>query len=212
MKKTIDDAASQGGKARAQSMSPEARKESARSAALARWEKASINSIFPRETHGGVLRIGELEIPCGVLSNGLRVLSTRGVSRAMGSTRTGTKGDSDGAPQLPNFLASDGVKPFISAELLARLQAPVIYHPKHGGRTAYGYEARILPDVCEVILDAKVAGTLKESQGKLADAALILIRALAKVGIIALVDEATGYQADRARDELQLILESYVVE
>lgn len=41
---------------------------------------------------------------------------------------------------------------------------------------------------------------------------LLLIRSLAKVGIIALVDEATGYQAVRARDELQRLLEQYVSE
>jgi hypothetical protein len=36
------------------------------------------------------------------------------------------------------------------------------------------------------------------------------MRGLAHVGIIALVDEVTGYQQDRARDELNRILEAYV--
>lgn len=40
----------------------------------------------------------------------------------------------------------------------------------------------------------------------------ILTRSLAKVGITALVDEATGYQFDRQRDELQQILAAYVAE
>jgi hypothetical protein len=39
-----------------------------------------------------------------------------------------------------------------------------------------------------------------------------LLRGFARVGIIALVDEATGYQADRARDELQRLLEAFVAE
>ena len=38
----------------------------------------------------------------------------------------------------------------------------------------------------------------------------ILIRGFARVGIVALVDEATGYQRDRARDALAKILEAYV--
>jgi hypothetical protein len=37
-----------------------------------------------------------------------------------------------------------------------------------------------------------------------------LVRAFAKVGIVALVDEATGYQYDREKDALQKILEQYI--
>jgi hypothetical protein len=40
----------------------------------------------------------------------------------------------------------------------------------------------------------------------------LLIRGLARVGIIALVDEATGYQEERAKDELCKILEAYISE
>jgi hypothetical protein len=47
-------------------------------------------------------------------------------------------------------------------------------------------------------------------QGKVIDAADILMRALAHVGIIAIVDEATGYQQERARDELNQILQAYI--
>jgi hypothetical protein len=36
------------------------------------------------------------------------------------------------------------------------------------------------------------------------------MRGLAEVGIVALVDEATGYQKDRAKDALAKILEAYV--
>ena len=38
----------------------------------------------------------------------------------------------------------------------------------------------------------------------------ILMRGLAHVGIIALVDEATGYQVVREREELHHILEAYI--
>lgn len=38
------------------------------------------------------------------------------------------------------------------------------------------------------------------------------MRSFAKVGIIALVDEATGYQYDREKYELQKILKSYITE
>ena len=70
----------------------------------------------------------------------------------------------------------------------------------------------LLPEICEVILDANKAGALKSNQQQLAEMAEILIRGFARIGVIALVDEATGYQEERARDELARILEAYVQE
>ncbi len=201
-------AASKGGLARAAALSSEDRKEIARAAAEARW---GMLSSLPRETHGGTLHIGDKEIACAVLDNGLRVLSTRGVNRAMGSKTTGSPGgDRNGAPHLPRFLASESIKPFISNELMARLIAPIEYRPRLGGRTAFGYEAGLLPDICKVLLAARKGQKLKRNQMHLADTAELLIEGLAHVGIIALVDEATGYQAERAKDELFRILEAYI--
>jgi hypothetical protein len=92
-----------------------------------------------------------------------------------------------------------------------RLNSPTIYRQKTSG-IAYGYEADLLPKICGVILDAHKAGALRSTQQYLVDRAEVMIRAFATVGVIALIDEATGYQAERARDELQRLLEAYVVE
>ncbi len=194
--------------ARARSLSPERRREIARDAATERWGR---QKGIARETHSGVMRIGDREIPCAVLEDGTRVLSIRGLSTALRYGGTGGLWE-DGAAQLPPFLASASVNPFVSEELSVRLRSPIIYRPKHGGRTAFGFEATVLPDVCSVLLDARKNGALKRNQEGLADAAEVLLKAFAKVGIVALVDEATGYQADRARDELQRLLEAYIVE
>lgn len=51
--------------------------------------------------------------------------------------------------------------------------------------------------MCDVILAARKLGTLQRQQERLADQAEYLVRGFARVGIIALVDEATGYQKDR---------------
>src|SRR5690606_34477435 len=45
---------------------------------------------------------------------------------------------------------------------------------------------------------------------KMVDAADVLMRGLASVGIIALVDEATGFQRDRTADALAKILEEFI--
>jgi P63C domain len=164
-----------------------------------------------RASHDGELKIGDRVIPCAVLEDGTRVLSTRGVSRALGSSRTGTPDSTEiGAPNIPPFLASKSIRSFISNNLMARLNSPIPYWPSHGGRPASGYEASLLPQICEAILDADKAGALRANQKHFAEMANLLIRGLAHVGIVALIDEATGYQEVRDRMALQAILDAYL--
>jgi hypothetical protein len=141
----------------------------------------------------------------------MRVFSTRGITRAMGGKKTGAFQGEIGAPRLPPFLASEAVNSFINKELMVRLLTPIPFRPQQGGKSAYGYEATLLPKICKVILDASHAGKLKKNQEYLAKTADVLLCSFAEVGVIALIDEATGYQADRARDELVKILEAYIM-
>jgi hypothetical protein len=118
--------------------------------------------------------------------------------------------DGDSSELVPSFLAGANVQPFISDDLAQQLRAPIAYRSMTGGRTALGYEADILRLMCDALLEARAAGVLRASQMTTASAAEILMRGFAKVGIVALVDEATGYQSDRAHDELQLVLRAYI--
>jgi hypothetical protein len=79
-----------------------------------------------------------------------------------------------------------------------------------GGRTAYGFEATILADICDAVLAARKLGMLMPQQQHIADQCEMLVRGFARVGIIALVDEATGYERDRTRDALARILEAFI--
>jgi len=106
----------------------------------------------------------------------------------------------------PPFLAPSNLKPFISKELLGSTTA--VPFRTAGGRRGYGYRAELLPKVCAVYLEARDAGELLPSQQHIAERAEILIRGLAAVGIIALIDEATGYQRLREERALAVILES----
>lgn len=203
------DAQSKGGHARALAMSPIERSEAAKRAAEARWK-------VPKATHESELVIGPLRIPCAVLEDGTRVLSERALSSALGHVRSGSeyerKSAGDDGAKLPVFLQSAKLKPFISASLAMALSKPIVYQSKKGGRPSHGIPATTLTEICEVYLDARNEGVLSESQKRKAAVAEVLVRGFAKVGIIALIDEATGYQADRARDELQQLLEKFVVE
>ncbi len=152
------------------------------------------------------LIIGDIEIPCYVLEDETRVLSQRGFIQALGRTG-GPKRLKKSVFNLPIFLQPLNLKPFISNELVASSK-PINFQASTGG--SIGYRAIILPQVCEVYLKARDADSLLPSQRHIAERAEILIRGLATVGVIALVDEATGYQEIRARRALATILEKFI--
>jgi hypothetical protein len=74
------------------------------------------------------------------------------------------------------------------------------------------YEGTVLADICDGMLEARKNMELDTRQKIVADQCEILIRSFAKVGIIALIDEATGYQYEREKAELQAILKEYISE
>lgn len=201
--------ASKGGHARAEALTAEKRQEIARSAALTRWGGQESNAA-PRAMFGTPdrpLRIGSIEIPCYVLADGRRVLAQRGLQGGMGLSRSGGKA---GARRMAQFLASLEAKGIDTKGLIARVNEPIKFVPPRGGQRADGYEATILPDICAVVLDADQQGRLLKQQQHIAERCRILLHGFSSVGIIALVDEATGYQDVRARDALAKILEDFV--
>ena len=187
------------GKARANSMTKAQRKDIALVAATARW-----SGHLPDATHEGELKIADLSLPVAVTSDGTRLMISKAFMTALGRPWKG----SYGRTELPNFIAANNLFPFVSKELMGVLD-PVEFVNKHGQR-ATGYRAELLPMVCEVYLDARKAGKLTESQKPIAAQAEFLIRGFARVGIVALVDEATGYQRERASDALAKILERFI--
>jgi hypothetical protein len=94
--------------------------------------------------------------------------------------------------------------------LAARIRNPIPFRPAQGGKVAHGYEATILADTCDFVLTARKAEKLQKQQDHIADQCELLLRGFARVGIIALVDEATGYQYSRTRNSLARILEAFV--
>ena len=183
----------------------------ARKAALARWDAPEL----PRATHEGKFKIGERSVSAAVLPNGLRLLTQATFLRAIGRSRSPKKGTGvlstvDG---IPFFLQSNILQPFTDDDLIVST-TPVFYRTR-GGRKSVGYDARVLPRVANVYL--KMADSHRE-QGKqvprqyrhIVRACDALVRGLAEVGILALVDEATGYQEVRDRLALQRILDQYL--
>ncbi len=194
-----------GGRARAEALTAERRSEIARKAAATRWDG---REALPRASHYGELEIGGITVPCAVLTDGTRVLTQWGFYRAIGRSGRPAGGRGSDVEKMAPFLALDNIKPYVSSELAASTRPIVFLLPS--GNKAYGYRADLLPQVCDVYLRARENGDLLKSQLKFAQACELLTRGLAHVGIVALVDEATGYQADRARDALAKILERFI--
>ncbi|ATQ77872.1 hypothetical protein CR152_27745 [Massilia violaceinigra] len=200
-----------GGIARASKMSPEERKAASEKALAAKKELAAL----PKATHTGNLKLIDTEIPCAVLEDGTRVLTQSDFMEAMGMYYSGwiaNNSPSDHSlypAEVPHFLAQKTLIPFINKHL-GHLQNIVLKYKTEKGAAAHGIRAEIIPSICDIYLDAEKAGKLGARQAKIAQKAMLLMRALAHVGIVALVDEATGFQKDRERDALAKILETFV--
>lgn len=190
-----------GGIARAKALSPDKRRGIAAKAAAARWE-------IPKAIYEGELELAGMQIPCAVLADGTRLLTQQGFYRAIGRSGSPAKGWGSDVEKVAPFLSLDNLNPYVSDEL-ANSSKPVVFNTVRGGR-AFGYRAELLPKVCEVYLRARDDGALLKPQEKFARACDVLVRGLAQVGIVALVDEATGYQDVRDRQALQAILEQFV--
>lgn len=155
------------------------------------------------------LHLGELEIPCYVLEDGTRVFSGRGIQKAIGY-------DNKSGQWMSSFCKMEGISSYICAgdnSISERLSNPVKFKRNDAGgsqSTTNGYEVTLLVDICSAIIDANRAGVFNDET--IVRNADIIIRSVAKVGIIALVDEATGYQYERENDELQKILKAYISE
>lgn len=201
---------SEGGKARAKKLSKNKRSEIARRGAQERWAKAK---QMPKATHGSTdrpLKIGDSEIACYVLEDGRRVLSLGGMIKALGMSGGGAGGGE--GDRLAKFTDGRSISPFVSSGLSSRITNPIRFRSPTGGSFATGYEAELLPEICEAVLEARQAGALQKQQLHIAAQCEALVRSFAKLGIVALVDEVTGYQEDRDRDELHRILEAYLSE
>jgi len=206
-----------GGRARAAKLSPEERSAIAKDAAKQRWESRSPDGL-PKALpeYMGVLDLGGMRLPCAVVQgpNGIqRVLTENGITNAILGSRSGASkrlkkaAGEDGTP-VPLFVAPRQLKPFISEDLRQGPLSPIDY--LDGERVVRGYDAAVLPAVCDVWLRAREAKALQAQQLAKAQHAELLTRALAQTGIVALIDEVTGYEKVRPQNALQAYIEEVI--
>ena len=222
VRSTVSKHAAKGGQARASVLTAEQRKDIARTAARARWgasgeaedkqashagnilETGAVSSKGPTLPIGlfpGKLSIGNVEFICYVLDNGKRVMAQREIVRLLTGRVSG---------DLGAYLKAQALASYIDIDALSR---QTIHFSIPGTQyKGIGYEATLLLDICDAYLRARDESKLAESQLNLAKQAEIITRACAKVGIIALIDEATGYGAFKKKREYQLKLQAFIAE
>lgn len=203
-----DTPQSKGGRARADALPPERRKEIAKAAAAARWQED-----LPKVVCGSVdrpMRIPALgiEIPCYVIEGERRVIVQSGMITALGMTKGGSS--HRGGTRLSKFVSSQRLGPYASQGLVAGTQEPILFRTPSGAM-ALGFEATILADICDMVLAARQANRLQKQQEHIAERAEILLRAFARGGIVSLVDEATGYQYIRAKNAIEQLIDKWLV-
>jgi hypothetical protein len=146
----------------------------------------------------GKLQIGDVELECHVLSTGTRVFTQREVVKILSGGRE--------SGNLQRYLSRNPLTASLDLGPQIQFDVPGVQ------QIANGFDATTLVEICNRYLDARAQGLLKSSQLKLAQQAEIVIRSCAKVGIIALIDEATGCQEVRKKRELQLKLQAFIAD
>ncbi|MCX6376364.1 MAG: P63C domain-containing protein [Armatimonadetes bacterium] len=173
---------------------------------------AAEEDVIVQATHGSPdhpLRIAELEIPCYVLEDGRRVVVLGGMLNALDMSQ-GTAGRG-GGNRLTKFIGGKSLQPFIPEQLADAVTRPIRFRTPSGA-LAYGYQATVLADLCEAIVEASKGTKLNYQLEHIVKRAEILLRGFTRVGIIALIDEATGFQEFRAREALEEILRRFISE
>ncbi|MDH5219422.1 MAG: P63C domain-containing protein [Gammaproteobacteria bacterium] len=159
-----------------------------------------------KSLYTGTLHIAGNDIQCAVLDNKTRIVNGTNVLKAFGRKQMGTSKYQGISP----ILTSKKLEKYVHDDEYEKL-SPVTYLSKND-REIKGYQAEVIQIICEIYLRARDAGDLSDGQQHLATQADIIIRSLAKTGVIALIDEATGYQYEREKDELQKVLSAYISE
>jgi len=196
-----DSPQSRGGQERARLLTTEERREIALKAAQTRWARLRDPNRIGEADTDGILAIGDVELDVYVLKDRRRVFSKRAIAKALHLK-------SEGGNAFMRTMSRKGVRSVLSEKVVEKIENPFFFKPLTGD-LADGYEAEVLIEVCDALIQARNEKKLASSQSFLAVQAEIIIRASAKIGIIALIDEATGYR-DKTKDEYRKLFEAFI--
>lgn len=156
----------------------------------------------PFAKYSGTLQLGKQTINCYVLDDKRRVISMRATVKVIANDDNG---------DLTKYVGVRALQPYIETE---NLTSKIIDFTIPGNSMrARGITAETLLDICSAYVSALASGVkLTEKQTGIAINCSILLSACAKTGLIALIDEATGYQYVREEDALQIKIRAFISE
>lgn len=202
---------SKGGRRAAEKMTPQQRSERSSRAAMQRWAKrdetlASREDLFvadmPVAKHTGIIELGDAALDVYVLSNEQRVISLGKVVHAIAGVDSSSIESYVGATALRGFLDPEAVR-----------NASVEYSIPGTQFRGRGITAEVFLKICRAYVSAHQAKALQTvRQKEIAFKCAILLSACADTGLIALIDEATGYQYERPVDALQVKLKAFIAD
>lgn len=188
---------SKGGFSRDKSLSASEKSNIGRAGAEARW-----GSTVPSVLLGGKLILGGVEVDCYVTEDGERLIAGRGMQDVLKLIDEDVPRPQKAGSRMTRLLNNKVLKPLIYKDKPMDHFQPK--KRKFKGKSIAGFNAEMLVDICEGMLDARNLGQLKTArQIIIAAQAEAILRGLAKTGIVALIDEATGYQTIRPADSLR---------
>ena len=207
-----------GGAMRAARMSPEDRRASAKQAAAMRWAKPPkeltgavvgdevvVSEVMPPSPfakHRGTMDLNGTPVDVYVLDTEQRVISLRAAVKVLAGIEGGI---------LEDYIGVKALKDFVNSDLV--LEETVEFFIPGTGFRGRGITAEQFEGILSGYVRALQAGALKtDRQKEIAVTCAVLSASFLKLGIVALIDEATGYQYERAADALELKFKAYVAE
>lgn len=150
----------------------------------------------------GTIDFGGDALDVYVLDTAQRVISIRGAIKSFSGADSGNLG---------SYVGVAALKPFINSELiLGELLEFAIPGTQFSGR---GMTTEHFELICRGYVQALYVGApLTERQREIAIKCAVLTAGLTRTGLDALIDEATGYQYERAEDALQVKLRLFIAE
>jgi P63C domain len=205
-----------GGHARAAKLTKQQRSDIARKGAMARKARVLTDERQDQDPveYQGVLTLGDFAVPCFVTKSGMRLIASRKMQEILkvveedpddqpGVQRPGTR--------FQRFLTRKFFNSLIPKDELQDLFTPI--RRTFRGRVISGYRSEALTKFCELMMQAKDKSLLStDRQFIVAVQAKVLYDAFAKVGLVALIDEATGYQQIRDPSALRLLVQQYIAQ
>lgn len=222
---------SRGGAARARTLSPERRKEISKAASDARWkppthiadltqpeledvdETLEPSPELPIARWRGMLNLVGVDVPCYVLDDGQKIIGRTSATEVLSGIK--------GGGALEQYIGAKALLPFINKDLVLERLVPFRLLEVEGlDKAVKGLPANLMIEVCQGFVAALQASfdpqsphpRITDRQREIAIKASMFLSACAKVGLEALIDEATGYQYERAEDALQVKLRAFIAD